>query len=60
MKLCEGFIQGIWVGSLLIYSTVIFNTSLGTQNLVQGFLSYDRTNKQTDTQTEITTFYIYR
>ena len=25
-----------------------------------GFLSYDRTNKQTDTITEITTFYIYR
>ena len=27
--------------------------------LVQGFLSYDRTNKQTDRQTEITTLYIY-
>ena len=26
--------------------------------LVQGFLSYDRKNKQTDRQTEITTFYV--
>ena len=25
---------------------------------VQGFLSYDRTNKQTDRQTEITTLYL--
>ena len=26
---------------------------------VQGFLSYDRTNKQTPRQTEITTLYLY-